>query len=417
MADHLLEGSGEGAPTTLQARLDAGVVPTALPFVDATAAWVGTWLCRDEGIVGTYHVRHEAVVFGIPIGPEWVVEPGSVPRPANVLAEVVMGDDAVESAAGADALAAFQDCRAPSGAWVTTGFFAWLEMHEPGLTLEAPHGWLAVPMTRDDRGVTWEVVFHWWEADRQRHATWAVRPGTPGCEPRNEAAVEAVETTAAIPMRSVADFGPDTPRPSRRPSAHPDASARALLYVLGERRELEVLAQWTSYWERVRPYTPGDWRSRRAEADHRHPVEHGFNLGEDAYTMRWMVDPASGEVEPGDRTTRLLRAAHPLRRPGFASERTTLDPASIDRAVQAGSSALRRCYERERTANADFRGFVVRWGVQWDGHAFGVEVSADERLSRQFNACVVETIEALEFEEFAGPAVVASTAVQFDGTR
>lgn len=384
-----------GEDTTLGERLDAGAVAASIESLDDSFR-DGTWMCFEGG--DQRLLEYRAALNGVDFGPQWILADAHTLQPNNLLAEALHGAWSATSGADDSVRAVALQCRV-GGNWLTSGAYSHLRADEA----QSPQ-WTVLPDVREGRAETYRAVLSWRGASGRQSAVWRVVMGGTTCEPLTEPAQRITDMTGAIP-RHREQLAGGSPRPSNRPSEAHSERGRALAYAFAEGRELQTIMDHLKFRERPEPFDVGEWEvSVGPDGDGLREVSLRVQRSE-PLTVSYGVHPGSGATTPRTPETSLARAVLPLRSPGVGDISRVplrLEQDVIDAHLGPVLGALGACIPRGGES------ISIVWWTAWDGHTYDIE---SDPANREVSSCVVEVVGELQFPQFRGPAVRASSVV------
>lgn len=415
-------------------RIDAGWVAASIDFID-DADTTGAWGCRAAG--ERAQVAWLSQAYAMHIGPIfWTNTAGTELRPANWLARVLLAADRDAAIATRrpreEVLDRLNACAAPNGRLLTSGVFIGLQRLGRFGTPEAIYGWYVLPGRLEGERVIDRVALQRegssgpvaleFEVDGER------------CLPLGAAAERAWRASAGIRAERVAldlsAFG-GTFRRDAAPSSASTATQRAVLWVLQRSTELETIEDWITYHSSQRAYDSEGWEVLGPDEARRYRVSHRFSLGNEGYSLDWLVDPDSGAVEPASALVGLARAVQPdtprsrrlgprevvLEGSGVDVEVEVREPptgAEIDALLRERQASVLDCYRFEVGRNRRHRGVSATFEVSAEGRAVNIDVRVDGPESRSFEQCFRGFISGTRFPSFTGEPVAARTSFTFE---
>lgn len=425
------EPPGEGA---LGERVEGGWVAEAVDFLD-DGDRTGVWGCRTAG--DEVEVAWLSAAYAMRVGPIFrAAADGTNVRAANWLGRVLLAEN--RAAAARDrtprtvALRRAAECTAPNGRPLTSGVFISLQRLGRFGTPDAIYGWYVLPDRLEGDVAVDRVALQRRGSLGPVSIEFDVSEG--GCIPLDEGAEQAWRAANGIRSERVVldlESFEGGVRRGRSPSSASTTTQRAVLWVLSRSAEIDTIEDWLTYHATQRTYASTGWLVIGPDEEGRYRVSHTFTLGNDRYSLDWLVNPVNGTVEPASALAGLARAVQPSTpRPrdlgpreqvlegsgegSGAMERGPLTGAEIDALLLERQNEVLDCYRFEVARRRPQNGVSATFEVNADGRAVNIDVTIDGTPSRGFERCFERFISGTRFPRFEGDPVPARSSFTFN---
>lgn len=289
----------------------------------------GEWRARRVPNRSLYWVRWATDVYGVTVGPRWLVqldEDGPKPEgstgviAANALAEFA-GTAAGRRAQfqmnrSDEVLIALTNHRFDGGVRLGSALLTWFAGRERRSSDLELLGWVIVPERLiGGNSAVYHASFQWSEAGRVRVAQWEVNVSNSEFKAINLMASEVTAAGASVAADRVVDIRPQSMRDlTTLPSRESNPMRRALRYVLADERLSEAVGVLLAERSEGGEIEYTGWNIN-PDGCTTCNVEYRYTEGGEARSVTWTVTP-NGELEP---TCEISAVARRVLNPGLAT--------------------------------------------------------------------------------------------------